>query len=331
LLVCLVLTAALLLLLQKYIVYNADGSVTIDLPFFSAERSSPQPSPAGSFVVTTDAPSPSPSPSRAPTSPEGETVLRAAATGTADPEEARAAMEALGGSAAVLTLKGIDGVLGYTSALELAQGAGISAPEGRNEVISALAEETETVAWVSCFRDHTMQKYRTALSMYTGSYRWLDRDSVGWINPYKQEARDYVRDVVKEIAALGVSEVVLDYSGFPTFGKYQILTYGADADTPFSDVIDAFFASVSDALEGTGVRLSAVTDLETLENGENDASGQRAETLLTCCDRLYVRSDDRAALEAAYAGAGGEDPDERLVSVLSEAPGDVSYSYVIEK
>ena len=69
----------------------------------------------------------------------------------------------------------------------------------------------------------------------------------------------------------------------------------------------------------------------TLENGENEKSGQRAETLLRCCDRLYVRSDDRAALEAAYAGAGGEDPNERLVSVLSKAPSDAGYSFVVEK
>lgn len=321
-----VLTAALLFLLQKYIVYNADGSVTVELPFFFGTRQPQQPSPAQSFVITTDAPS-APPPG-VPSAPPETDVLRAVMT---DAQNARAALEETGGNGVVLMLKGTDGALGYTSALELAEGAGISAPEGRNGEIDALAGETYAVAWMSCFRDHTMQKYRTALSMYTGSYRWLDRDGVGWLNPYKQEARDYIRDVAKEIASLGVDEIVLDYSGFPTFGKYQILTYGADADTPFSEAIDAFFAEVSDALEGTGVRLSAVTDLETLEDGENEKSGQRAETLLRYCDRLYVRSEDRAAIEAAYAAAGGEEAETRLVSVLSQAPGDVPYSYVVER
>ncbi len=74
-----------------------------------------------------------------------------------------------------------------------------------------------------------------------------------------------------------------------------------------------------------------MTDLETLEDGENEKSGQRAETLLRYCDRLYVRSEDRAAIEAAYAAAGGEEAETRLVSVLSQAPGDVPYSYVVER
>jgi hypothetical protein len=245
-----VLTAALLFLLQKYIVYNADGSVTVELPFFFGTRQPQQPSPAQSFVITTDAPS-APPPG-VPSAPPETDVLRAVMT---DAQNARAALEETGGNGVVLMLKGTDGALGYTSALELAEGAGISAPEGRNGEIDALAGETYAVAWMSCFRDHTMQKYRTALSMYTGSTAgWTGTAWAGSILTSRRPG--IISGRGKEIASLGVDEIVLDYAGFPRSANIRSSTYGADADTPSPRRSTRFFAEVSDALEGTGVRLS---------------------------------------------------------------------------
>ncbi|MEQ2441976.1 putative glycoside hydrolase [Pseudoflavonifractor sp. CLA-AP-H29] len=345
--VVLVLLVGTFFFLQRYMVVSSTGGIYFDLPFLNREEESPPPSETEetpSIVVVSPSPTPEPTPS-----PEPEPVYTRA---VALPDSLIAGggvqnLYAAGGldltaytggsdAAPILTMKGIDGLLGYTSAQTVAQSVGASSADtARNGDLTALCSAMDTAAYVSCFRDNTAPYQNNQLALRTSIGNWRGPGEIRWMTPENADVRAYLAGVCSELAGLGFDEIILDYAAFPTEGDLSLILTGDryNPDT-FSQTVDAFYQQVRQAI-GTGENaplLSIVTDKTTLAQGSNPLSGQTLSGLCAAADRLYVKLDggDPADYYPALREAGMENPEENLVVILDQAPiGDLPYSWAV--
>ena len=345
--VVLVLLVAAFFFLQRYMVVSSTGGIYFDLPFLNREEISPSPSGSEetpSIVVVSPSPelTPSPSPETDPVYTRAVALPDSLISGGgvqnlyAAGGEALAAYTAGNDAAPILTMKGIDGLLGYASGQTTAQAVGASWADGaRNGELTTLCSAIDTAAYVSCFRDNTAPYQNNRLALRTSIGNWRGPGEIRWMTPENADVRDYLSGVCGELAGLGFDEIILDYAAFPTEGDLSLILTG-DRYNPetFSQTVDAFYQQVRQAI-GTGEgapRLSIVTDRTTLTQGSNALSGQTLSGLCAAADRLYVKLDggDPADYYPALREAGMENPEEDLVVILDQAPtGDLPYSWAV--
>lgn len=345
--VVLVLLVAAFFFLQRYMVVSSTGGIYFDLPFLNREEESPPPSESGeapSIVVVSPTPelTPTPTPEPDPVYTRAVALPDSLISGGGVQNLYTAGGEALaaytGGhdAAPILTMKGIDGLLGYASSQTTAQAVGASpADEARNGELATLCSAMDTAAYVSCFRDNTAPYQNNRLALRTSIGNWRGPGEIRWMTPENSDVRDYLAGVCGELAQLGFDEIILDYAAFPTEGDLSLILTGDryNPDT-FSQTVDAFYQQVRQAI-GTGTDaplLSIVTDKTTLAQGSNSLSGQTLSGLCAAADRLYVKLDggDPADYYPALRDAGMENPEEDLVVILDQAPaGDLPYSWAV--
>ena len=54
---------------------------------------------------------------------------------------------------------------------------------------------------------------------------WIDREELGWANPFREEVWDYNIELAKEVAAFGFDELNFDYIRFPSDGDVGAIVY----------------------------------------------------------------------------------------------------------
>ena len=319
LLVVLILAVAAVIFLEPYLVYDQNGA-HLNLPFLSGQEepsaAEPVQSPNGTLVMVSPTPTPAPDYLRAVSLPR-----TALTDGTAQSQ-----VEAAGGNAVIFDMKADDGTLGYVSNLDTAKGIGSSASDpALNSAIQTLcAGELYTIARVSCFRDNTAPYQRNSLSIKTNSgYNWRDSGDIRWMSPTNADARAYVAGVCGELAALGFDEIVLDYSAYPVQGRLQNIRTGSEYDaSQFTSVISGFYDQVHAALaDYPQVRLSIITDSETVINGSNPSSGQTSQLLAQKADRIWLAPAEGSTW-SQYTGplsALGMDPNIQVVCVGTQS------------
>lgn len=289
--ILILLGAAAVIYLQQYLVISHDG-VRLELPFFQqTEEAEPPPViPPDEPVVITPEPEPTPTPEPEPAALHPVPLPQEALyDGTAFEQ-----IEAAGGDSALFDMKADSGALGYTTELEPAAAAGLSADNPPlNAAIRAL-NETEglyTVARVSCFKDHNITDYERSFSIFTNSdYRWTDPDGIRWISPTNPDVRDYLTDICVELAELGFDEILLDNAGYPGQGNLHYIKKGSAYDeTQFASVIGGFYAQVASVLKDYPVKLSVVTTPEALA-GTDTLTGQTPDNLASFF-RLWTRDE----------------------------------------
>lgn len=319
----LALAVAALFFLEPYWVYGPDGP-HLQLPW---EGQTPP--------VSTASPSPSPTVVIVETEAPSGTPLHAVALPQEllwDPAAVQEQVAAAGANAALFDMKGDDGLLGYTSSLELAQSAGVSGQDaGLNEAIAALnaQEDLYTVARVSCCRDNSMPRQRNDLAIRSSSGNWVDQEGTRWLSPSSQEARQYLSGVCLELAALGFDEILLDNAAFPTSGELERITQGGGGDTA-SSVLAGFYAEVRQTVRDRypDVRLSVTASGTALASSETDPSGQTPSLLASSgLDRIWVRdAADSSEIYQALTQQGFSGGAAGLVSILAEPGGeDISW------
>ena len=259
LLCLLVLAVAALLFLEPYIHYTSDG-VRVELPFFQGKGEEPDP------PEVTD--------------------------GTAQSQ-----VDSNGGTAAIFSMKGTDGALGYQSQTTLGTS---SEQEGINEAIQTLnGGELYTVAWLSCFRDNTLPWNNRALGIHSNSGNWRDDESIRWSSPAVESVRTYVAQVCGELAGLGFDELLLDNCGFPTRGTVSYIKSDSnyDPDT-LTQTMETFFQTLDQTMEQyPEVKVSVVTSLSVL-NGGSDGSGLTLDLLKQYADKVYVQVPEGETIPA---------------------------------
>ncbi len=320
--VVLVVSVVVLYFLDPYWTYTPDGP-RLQLPWEDQEEPSAAPSPT---------PSASPLPTIVvETAEPAETPLHAAALSREalwDAAAVQTQVEAAGANAALFDMKGDDGRLGYASALELAQAAGVSdQTAGLNEAIAALnaQEGLYTVARVSCFRDDAMPRQRNDLAVRSSAGNWRDQEGVRWLSPASQEARQYLSGVCLELAALGFDEILLDNASFPAAGELGSITQGGGGTDP-SPVLAGFYAEVRQAVRDRypDVKISVAAPAEALEPGAAPSGGQTLSLLASSgLDRIWVRGTaDLSQADQALSQGGVSGGVADLVAILAQPGGE---------
>ena len=195
-------------------------------------------------------------------------------------------LKAQGMTYAILTLKDTAGQVYYAS--QTAVGAANAAPTQvqLTSVASIFKEEgLVPVAALTAFRDPAGARADHALAIrYQGQeYLWLDnKASAGgnpWLNPYSDEAVQFIGDLIGEVQSMGFDHVLLENVQFPSAqnGKQD---FGSTGGRDRSAQLAADIAAWDARFEGSvtlwyGYSLGQVTDGASTVGGSATALGVR--------------------------------------------------------
>lgn len=323
LLAVLLLAVAAFFLLQPYISYDDQGRAHVELPFFSAARSTPTPIPtvpeAPDIVVVTPSPTPEPTPE------PGPVVLQLPFSALSD-GTAQTLAEQAGATAVLFEMKDQEGRLVYVSDQDMARRAGVSSWDADlNESIRTFNQgELYTIAGVSCFKDNLVPyTFGRTAGLRVGGGNWRDASGSRWLSPATQAAQDYVAAVCAELAGLGFDELLLDYGSFPTQGRMRSITRG-DAyqdDKEFkTQALETFYAGLREALaDHPHVKVSLVVESGFLTGDPEDLSGLTPQLIREYIDLLYLPLPQEGEDYAAVLEEIGF-PENRLIYL--DGPGD---------
>lgn len=327
--------------LQQFIVYDQTG-VTLQLPFMETEEPAAEEEvvvpifePIEVQVIYTD-------PDFSQVDLGGWDDLEPAAlrfidfdTATDPVALAAAVTTAIGEDydGVVLELKNRDGELAWPSVSETAMAYGTSGSMDYSETIQTLHDEgLQAVAQISCCADGLLatRNWTVTLQTISGtSYR--DEEGVSWLDPYNRTVRNYIRDLMAELSAMGFDEIVLAdlYHPVSDIG----FTYSVTLQTAPNPVtaICQMGRRLVEALDGSGTAVSVMLDEESLRENLGAFTGQDIETFWRLFARLYCPVDSGTAADnrvLAIETMTQGDADVRFVPVGTSIPGDFS-SYCI--
>jgi hypothetical protein len=159
----------------------------------------------------------------------------------------------------VLDAKDYDGLLTYKSKVPLAveTGATEKAPirDMARTVRFAHAKGVRVAMCVSCFEDEFIAHAKPDLLPRAN---WAPNRpyQIGWLDPANPDARQYIKDLVKEALGFGVDEIQLDYVRYPVLGVKNADFDATKGKTPKTIVIRDFVREVHALTQARNVPLS---------------------------------------------------------------------------
>ena len=248
--------------------------------------------------TTTQAPDPSDAPEPSPTpSQEPEEEIRAVNV-TVDQlldGSAQTLAQQAGCNAVAVQVKGEWGRVQWPSQVSLARQLGtVSTTQSLNQALSALAaQDIYLVARVDCFRDQALSAANvgSSLLMTRGGNRWYDSKGMSWVSPVNTQVRQYLTELCVELSQMGFDELVLDSAYFPDQGEVHVLAQSTNYPDTRTTVVEQFWQELTQALEGTEVRLSAQVRGDSLVEG-GITSGMTPQLLDQYAQRVWVTLDE---------------------------------------
>lgn len=274
-LVLVILAAAALMVLQRYMVYDASGTPHLHLPGREQEPSSSvSGEDPGEIQVTIDEPE---------FAGVQGVLLRKIRS---DVDSAAAELEE-----------------GYnTVAVTLKDAAGAQRPDwAQDAALKALLDgDTYSVARIACLRDGPAARGDVAGMglQNTGGYLFYDGNSENYLDLGKAAAREYLTGLVTSAAELGFDEIVLSDVGYPTYGKISKIAYG-EIESP-SAAVEAFLREVKAALP-EGVALGVELPASVLTDGADETAGLDLTALCGIVDSIYAPAEQGAEDDALAA------------------------------
>lgn len=145
-------------------------------------------------------------------------------------------------NAVLVDLKSAEGYLNYPSALERAEDitANSRAYSKAGETVRGLQNDGyKIIVRIYCFRDMLAASRISGAAVYEagGASIWLDdsaeNDGMPWLNPYAEDARNYLLDIIGEAAKMQVDMIVLSDVSFPE-GDTQNAVFPGEAESLLS-------------------------------------------------------------------------------------------------
>ena len=312
-LLALVLAAAVAYLyLQDHIVYESDGSIHVDLPFFKdGGAASDQTGEEGDVppveILPGDEEGGESEPLRAQ-------VLSAAALCGAETDEMVAMGEKYTGVA--VEAKGDNGFFYYTTE-QARQGATAEEAVSQSRLEEALTEAEaaglRTIARLSCFHDSFFAYSNMAGAgiCQSSGYIWYDNHSSYWIDPSKEAARAYLYAVAEECVAMGFDELLLTEFTYPTAGNLGKIDYSGMTVTK-EEALSAFLTELRETVGGETAISVELTE-ELILAGSDETAGLNLEQLIPLVDHIYVAAEEEQAVLAAVEAAGASEPEKLIV------------------
>ena len=312
------LSACVFIVTENYVVFTSTG-IEIRLPFLRREEG-PDVDDGPPLQIeelpqkpAEDQPQPPPeeTPEQPPDEPEDtapETLWAVAVDAARLTDEVYldgilALADTTGVNAVMVDLKNQDGTLNYVSAASAAVAANASA--GAGDIAPGIKRLREggvyVIGRVYCMRDNTVSRQVRSTAIKTASgATWLDWEYGGWLSPYEESARAYLTEIVRECAALGVSEIALDDFCFPYRGKFSVISY-PDGAAPKADVLTALLEELAAACAQTETKLSLIPVRESVETGAAPEQGQELAGFVPYVSRVYFALTESEAASAAPA------------------------------
>lgn len=160
----------------------------------------------------------------------------------------------------VFELKRSDGTLAYESGLDIVKNTTKAVKNPASDVNGSLKKLKDNgltpMARVYCFQDKTAPAADYTMGiLYTGGKQaWLDasRSNGGkqWLNPYADSARAYLCDIIKEIAGLGIDQILLDGVQYPTASLNKTYFSEEVQNNPTADMLSQFIKEAKTAVAG---------------------------------------------------------------------------------
>ena len=316
-LVLVLLAATAFLVVQRYMVYDMDGSYHFELPWLRRTGAGQQPVNRGTrpnLQIVIERPN---EPAEVQPMRARELDAPALAGGMSRalaelPEEI---------NTVAIRLKNSDGDLLYPSVLSDAIEA--KAVAGSSIAESSLRELTAsdfyTVARLAALHDSRFSyAHMTEAAIEQKAYKnyiWYAPDSSFYLAPEKELARQYLVSVASEVASLGFDELLFDEFGYPAAGRLNnIKTEGREMTQ--EEALALLADNLREALRDTETRLSLMMDESTVLDGANEKTGQSLAVLAPRFDRIYVPTTEEniPALLSALAPYGAA-----LVPILDAA------------
>jgi hypothetical protein len=173
--------------------------------------------------------------------------------------------------------------------------AGAMAGWNTQSVLSDLSRNVMPVAaYMHCFADSRAAQASPEMAVLWRGGDTPFRDAAGqrWLNPYSAAARNYLLDLIREVAAMGVQEIILDSVCFPADDLSNAAFPGAENPNDLgarSRVLLDFIAAAKSAV-GANVILTVVMPADTAMGGSAAFGGD-----------LWNSVADRVAVDARGA------------------------------
>lgn len=236
--------------------------------------------------------------------------------------------KALGADSVMIDFKRADGTIVYASPLEsvIKVGSIENNVEDINAVIKTIHDSgLKVIAKIYCYRD-PLAPYRLGTQSYVHykntASSWIDNaiDKGGkrWLNPYSDEAQDYLLDIIGEVAAMDVDRIILDSVQFPEGYGLSSATYPGEKESgkTRNQILKSFISKASRAVGD--VPMAVTMTANGALNGDADFYGG---TLIDSKDSLYA-PDLRLSKLKGSIKIGAEDipaPKADPVSFISKA------------
>ncbi len=316
LLVLVIAVAASVIYLQQFLVYSADGSRQIRLPWQTEEK---EPPPDGEG----ETPENQPNIDVVVQEPEPEEPKEAVAFSL--PAQAltqalwQEAVKPAGTNAVAVRLKTSNGTV-YFNAANAVSGA----VETELDTAAALAaitgqEGLHAIASVACLQDFKAANADVEGRglKNTGGYIFYDGNNSLWLDPAKPGAREYVCALAKEIAELGFDELLLTDFSYPTVGKINKVNY--NTDVPLANNLDLLLSDLNAALEPYDILLSVEVPEAVIAEGPDTVAGLDLNRLVSRVDRIYAATtpEQVETLSNLVFQAAGEDGRAEFVPELT--------------
>ncbi|MDR1117136.1 MAG: putative glycoside hydrolase [Oscillospiraceae bacterium] len=315
---CVLVLAGIILVLSQSVVYTSEG---LRFEGLFGKRSQAESDSVGSppaaqsaaptLIIVSPTPSATPVPSAPLTSTPDEinAVYIPEITDEASVNGAVQLVKNNNINAAVIDMKRDDGTLSFVSGRDEAAAVLANSESAAYEgMIKKLkAEGVYLIARMSAFKDNLVPRKMQNYSVKTANgVIWLDQEYQGWLNPYSEDALDYLSALACELIGLGFDEIMLDNFCFPTRGRPNLLYFPEEAELTREDALNSFAAKFTQRVAAAGGKVSFRYSFESLQGGGTGSgvnlSGSLASSLPPADRRIFLEFADTGLAENMTLG-----------------------------
>lgn len=227
-------------------------------------------------------------------------------------------LEGEGHNALMLQLKTSDGHLSYRSGVGLPDSYGVNGAEDISQTVAQIAgQEIYLVAEIATLMDDAMALRNLPLALKDSSGQVITDSGGSWLDPYNRGTRQYITDIMTELAGMGFNEVVLTGIAHP---RTEDIVYSQEmtSSPSIASSVSTFALRMCETAHELGMKCSVLCQTAELRMGNGGEIGQSPELLFSLFDRVYVLTDSEniTADISALRSAPGADGDERIVPMV---------------
>ena len=204
------------------------------------------------------------------------------------------------GNALMLEMKPRSGNLMWYSNTPLAINYGISVYNETTTYIGDIIDSLKSgdhpvylIAKISCCIDSALPARCTTVSLLNNFGGYYSNSDGIFLDPYNQQVRSYIVDLVRELYDMGFDEVVLADIVHPQPEEGESIGYSVPMSTTptATGAVSAFAISVAEELEDREGVLSICVNSKAALTGIDGATGQNGPLFFKLYDRVYFETD----------------------------------------